>query len=221
MNDSTKLDLDNYLPYLVNRVGTIIADQWGGEQLAPYRLSIAMWRVMAVLASKGGQRQIDLADLTSIEVSTLSRLVTRLCAWASSRAPAPPAARAKSWSSLRPRARRRWRGWCRGTRLRGGRHRRRAAGRSRRREKRVAAHVCQYESAAAAASAPPPDRKPPAPTFGGGVTARVGPRRRYRRAPICAKAAERCDGDRRALRLLLPFVDHEDKGMMGVIEVVA
>jgi DNA-binding MarR family transcriptional regulator len=33
---------------------------------------------MAVLASKGGQRQIDLADLTSIEVSTLSRLVTRL-----------------------------------------------------------------------------------------------------------------------------------------------
>ena len=78
MNDSAKLDLDNYLPYLVNRVGTIIADQWGGEQLAPYRLSIAMWRVMAVLASKGGQRQIDLADLTSVEVSTLSRLVTRL-----------------------------------------------------------------------------------------------------------------------------------------------
>jgi DNA-binding MarR family transcriptional regulator len=78
VNDSTKLDLDNYLPYLVNRVGTIIADQWGGEQLAPFRLSIAMWRVMAVLASNGGQRQIDLADLTSIEVSTLSRLVTRL-----------------------------------------------------------------------------------------------------------------------------------------------
>jgi DNA-binding MarR family transcriptional regulator len=78
VNDSSKLDLDSYLPYLVNRVGTIIADQWGGEQLAPHRLSIAMWRVMAVLASKGGQRQIDLADLTSIEVSTLSRLVTRL-----------------------------------------------------------------------------------------------------------------------------------------------
>ncbi len=78
MKDPATLDLDNYLPYLVNRVGTIIADQWGGEALAPYRLSIAMWRIMAVLASKGGQRQIDLADLTSIEVSTLSRLVTRL-----------------------------------------------------------------------------------------------------------------------------------------------
>jgi DNA-binding MarR family transcriptional regulator len=74
------LDLDNYLPYLVNRVGTIIADQWGSEVLAPYRLSIAMWRVMVVLASRGGQRQIDLADLTSIDVSTLSRLVTRLIA---------------------------------------------------------------------------------------------------------------------------------------------
>jgi DNA-binding MarR family transcriptional regulator len=78
VNDSDTLDLDNYLPYLVNRVGTIIAEQYGAEALAPYHLSIAMWRVMAVLASKGGQRQIDLADLTSIEVSTLSRLVTRL-----------------------------------------------------------------------------------------------------------------------------------------------
>jgi MarR family transcriptional regulator, organic hydroperoxide resistance regulator len=78
VNDSAKLDLDNYLPYLVNRAGTIIAEQFGAEALAPYRLSIAMWRVMAVLAHTGGQRQIDLADLTSIEVSTLSRLVTRL-----------------------------------------------------------------------------------------------------------------------------------------------
>ena len=73
-----KLDLGDYLPYLVNRVGNIIADQFGAEALAPYRLSIAMWRVMAVLASSGGQRQIDLADLTSIDASTLSRLVTRL-----------------------------------------------------------------------------------------------------------------------------------------------
>jgi MarR family transcriptional regulator, organic hydroperoxide resistance regulator len=80
VKDSTKLDLDNYLPYLVNRVGTIVAEQFGAEALAPHRLSIAMWRVMAVLASKGGQRQIDLAGLTSIDASTLSRLVTRLAA---------------------------------------------------------------------------------------------------------------------------------------------
>ena len=73
-----KLDLGDYLPYLVNRVGTIIAEQFGGEALAPHGLSIAEWRVLAVLASNGSQRQIDLADLTSIEVSTLSRIVTRL-----------------------------------------------------------------------------------------------------------------------------------------------
>jgi MarR family transcriptional regulator, organic hydroperoxide resistance regulator len=73
-----KLDLGDYLPYLVNRVGTIIADQFGEEALAEHGLSIAMWRVMAVLASTGGQRQIDLADLTSTDASTLSRLVSRL-----------------------------------------------------------------------------------------------------------------------------------------------
>jgi DNA-binding MarR family transcriptional regulator len=73
-----KLDLADYLPYLVNRVGTIIADQFGAQALAPHGVSIAMWRVMAVLASAGELRQIDLADLTSIDASTLSRLVTRL-----------------------------------------------------------------------------------------------------------------------------------------------
>jgi DNA-binding MarR family transcriptional regulator len=73
-----KLDLGDYLPYLVNRVGTVIAEQFGADALARHGLSIAEWRVLAVLASNGGQRQIDLADLTSIEASTLSRLVSRL-----------------------------------------------------------------------------------------------------------------------------------------------
>ena len=73
-----KLDLGDYLPYLVNRVGTIIAEQFGEDALARHGLSIAEWRVLAVLSSNGGQRQIDLADLTSTEASTLSRLVTRL-----------------------------------------------------------------------------------------------------------------------------------------------
>jgi DNA-binding MarR family transcriptional regulator len=73
-----KLDLGDYLPYLTNRVGNIIAEQFGSAALLPHHLSIAMWRVMAVLASRGSQRQIDVVDLTSIEASTLSRLVTRL-----------------------------------------------------------------------------------------------------------------------------------------------
>jgi DNA-binding MarR family transcriptional regulator len=74
----SRLNLSDFLPYLVNRVGVIIAEQFGDETLAPHGLSIAMWRVMAVLSSTGGQRQIDLADLTSIDASTLSRIVTRL-----------------------------------------------------------------------------------------------------------------------------------------------
>jgi DNA-binding MarR family transcriptional regulator len=74
----SKLNLSDFLPYLVNRVGVITAEQFGNETLAPHGLSIAMWRVMAVLASAGGQRQIDLADLTSIDASTLSRIVSRL-----------------------------------------------------------------------------------------------------------------------------------------------
>ncbi len=82
MKRPTTLDLADYLPYLINRVGSIIADQFGSEALAPHHLSIAMWRVMAALAAGGSApgslRQIDLADLTSIDSSTLSRLVTRL-----------------------------------------------------------------------------------------------------------------------------------------------
>ncbi|HEX4411083.1 MAG TPA: MarR family winged helix-turn-helix transcriptional regulator [Xanthobacteraceae bacterium] len=74
----SKIDLGDYMPYLVNRVGSIIAEQFGNAALAQHRLSIAMWRVLAALAANGSQRQIDLADLTSIETSTLSRLVTRL-----------------------------------------------------------------------------------------------------------------------------------------------
>lgn len=75
---ATKLDLGDYLPYLANRVGNIIADQFGVTALSPHGLSIAMWRVIAVLAANGSQRQTDLADLTSIDSSTLSRMVTRL-----------------------------------------------------------------------------------------------------------------------------------------------
>ena len=72
------LDLGDYLPYLINRVGSVLAVRFTAERLAAQGLSIAMWRVLAVLSSNGGQRQIDLAELTSIDASTLSRLVTRL-----------------------------------------------------------------------------------------------------------------------------------------------
>jgi MarR family transcriptional regulator, organic hydroperoxide resistance regulator len=80
VKNTFKVNLSDYLPYLVNRVGSILAEQFSAETLAPHGLSIALWRVLAVLAANGRQRQIDLADFTSIDASTLSRIVTRLVA---------------------------------------------------------------------------------------------------------------------------------------------
>src|SRR5262247_3920494 len=73
-----RLDLANYLPYLVNRLGSALVASFTASALAQHDLNIDAWRVMAVLANRGAQRQIDLATLTSIDVSTLSRLVTRM-----------------------------------------------------------------------------------------------------------------------------------------------
>src|SRR5919197_389954 len=75
---SDRLDLANYLPYLVNRLGSALVASFTVTTLAQHDLNIDAWRVMAVLANRGAQRQIDLAALTSIEVSTLSRLITRM-----------------------------------------------------------------------------------------------------------------------------------------------
>jgi MarR family transcriptional regulator, organic hydroperoxide resistance regulator len=75
---SDRLDLANYLPYLVNRLGSALVENFTASALAQHDVNIDAWRVMAVLANQGAQRQIDLAALTSVEVSTLSRLVTRM-----------------------------------------------------------------------------------------------------------------------------------------------
>jgi hypothetical protein len=64
------LDFSEYLPYLINRVGSALVIDFVQSTLAHATLSIAMWRVLAVLSNDGGQRQIDLAGKTSIDVST-------------------------------------------------------------------------------------------------------------------------------------------------------
>ena len=71
------LELGNYLPYLINRVGFAMVASFT-ETIEPHGLTIDMWRVLAALSNNGGQRQVDLSSLTSIDVSTMSRLVTRL-----------------------------------------------------------------------------------------------------------------------------------------------
>ena len=74
----TKFDLSAYLPYLLNRVGAAMVIRFSEDALSPHGLSISMWRVLAALSHRGAQRQIDVAGLTSIDASTLSRLVSRL-----------------------------------------------------------------------------------------------------------------------------------------------
>lgn len=70
-------DLGQYLPYLINRAGSRLAVEFGREAQA-HGIGIQEWRVLAALAAQGGQRLSDLALLTSIELSTLSRLVARM-----------------------------------------------------------------------------------------------------------------------------------------------
>ncbi|HSK30738.1 MAG TPA: MarR family transcriptional regulator [Candidatus Limnocylindria bacterium] len=70
--------LDDYLPYLINRVGAALVSRFSAGALNARGLSINDWRVLAVLSNSDRQRQVDLAGLTSIDPSTLSRLVARL-----------------------------------------------------------------------------------------------------------------------------------------------
>ena len=78
MADRSYLDLGNYLPYLINRVGFALVESFTASALTQNGLSIAMWRVLAALSNNGEQRQVDLVTMTSIDASTMSRLVSRL-----------------------------------------------------------------------------------------------------------------------------------------------
>ena len=66
--------LDSYLPYLLNRAGSRIATSFS-ERVRPLGATLQMWRVLAALREKDGRRMGDLSETTSIEVSTLTRLV--------------------------------------------------------------------------------------------------------------------------------------------------
>ena len=66
--------LDGYLPYLLNRAGTRIAAAFS-EEVRPLGATLQIWRVLAALHERDGRRMGDLREITSIEVSTLTRLV--------------------------------------------------------------------------------------------------------------------------------------------------
>ncbi len=69
--------LDDYLPYLLNRAGARIATAFSGRMLR-LDASLQVWRVLAALRERDGRRMGDLSETTSIEVSTLTRLVDNM-----------------------------------------------------------------------------------------------------------------------------------------------
>jgi DNA-binding MarR family transcriptional regulator len=70
-------DLERFLPYLVNRAGARLAVAFSAE-IAQHGIGLQEWRVLAALLAHGRCRLGHLAALTSIEISTLSRLVGRM-----------------------------------------------------------------------------------------------------------------------------------------------
>lgn len=61
-------------PYLLNRVGVRMGDLFS-RRIESYGVTLPMYRVMAALREVPGQRLNDLAEMTAIELSTLSRLI--------------------------------------------------------------------------------------------------------------------------------------------------
>jgi DNA-binding MarR family transcriptional regulator len=66
--------LSKSLPYLLNRVGVKMGELFS-RRIAGFGVTLPMYRVMAALWEQGDQRLGDLAAMTTIELSTLSRLI--------------------------------------------------------------------------------------------------------------------------------------------------
>ncbi|WP_319518869.1 MarR family transcriptional regulator [uncultured Martelella sp.] len=65
------------IPYLLNRVGVRLGERFS-SQLLEHDVTLSMYRVLAVLRQRGEKTLSELAELVSVEVSTLSRLVGQL-----------------------------------------------------------------------------------------------------------------------------------------------
>jgi len=71
------LPLDDYVPYLLNRAGARIAQSFSDE-VRPFGITLQMWRALAALTDRDGQTVGELSGRTSIEISTLSRVLDGL-----------------------------------------------------------------------------------------------------------------------------------------------
>jgi len=69
--------LSQFVPYLLNRAGVKIGLAFARD-IKSLGVTLPMWRVMVALWESGDQRLGDLAESTSIDLSTLSRLLITL-----------------------------------------------------------------------------------------------------------------------------------------------
>lgn len=64
-------------PYLLNRVGVLMGELFS-ERLTKFGITLPMYRVLAVLSQEGPQRLGDLSAMVTVEISTLSRLISSM-----------------------------------------------------------------------------------------------------------------------------------------------
>jgi DNA-binding MarR family transcriptional regulator len=72
-----KLILQDFLPYLLNRAGLRIGLMFSRD-VEQYDVTLPMWRVMIELWHNGDHRLGELSERTSIDISTLSRLLVTM-----------------------------------------------------------------------------------------------------------------------------------------------
>ncbi len=74
---SRKLNLQDFLPYLLNRAGLRIGVMFSRD-IEDYDVTLPMWRVLLELWHHGEYRLGELSERTSIDLSTLSRLLVAM-----------------------------------------------------------------------------------------------------------------------------------------------
>jgi DNA-binding MarR family transcriptional regulator len=66
--------LTTSMPYLLNRLGVRLGALFS-RRISPYGLTLPMYRVLAALSEVANQRLGDLSTMTTIDLSTMSRLI--------------------------------------------------------------------------------------------------------------------------------------------------
>jgi DNA-binding MarR family transcriptional regulator len=74
---SKRLVLQDFLPYLLNRAGMRIGVLFSRD-IEQHGVTLPMWRVMLELWHKGDHRLGELSERTTIDLSTLSRLLVSM-----------------------------------------------------------------------------------------------------------------------------------------------